>query len=373
MPTQLVQGPGGTWSIIDTTTGSSKPAGAPTPSAVPVPTTTGVSTIGGSTAPYTSPGPLNLLGGADLILLQHEMDLALQKYMFDQEFKLNSQIATAQLAIQQAQGNSAVEAAQISAAASQAIAAANSRIQLAIAEKQITSNEFMQARDLAQRSAEFNRDIALRESQLAWQKEVDSATIEIQQAQTELLYLSEARQERLLQAELASNPSDTVLYEYYKRGLGTPTASGEPYDPFNFGIGALNESLSQAESLATGQAPTGQFTPPPPPYSDETLQQLVSSISSGGGPAYNPRLGGVGAFGAKVPSPNEFSRQQFQSLDATDLGVLGSFLKAGVETSPGDQRISINPEEYLSQVYKSWVPTLSEGAGGAGVPLTVVS
>jgi hypothetical protein len=313
------------------------------------------------------------MGGADLILLQYEMDIALQKYIFDQENKLNTQIANGQLAIQQAQSGSAVQAAQISAAASQSIAAANNRAQLALTDKQITSNEFMQMRELAQRQSEFSRDIALRESQLSWQKEVDRATIEIQQAQTELLYLNEARQERLLQAELASNPGDTVLYEYYKRGLGEPTASGEPYDPFNFGVGAVDQALSQAGALAQGQAPTGQFTPPPPPYSDETLQQLVSSISSGQGPAYNPRLGGVGAFGAQIPSPNEFSRQQFQSLDATDLGVLGSFLKAGVETSPGGQRISINPEEYLNQVYKSWVPTLSEGTGGSGVPLTVVS
>jgi hypothetical protein len=45
MTTQLVAGPNGTWSIVDTAAGTSKPIGVTSTPGVPVPTTTGISTI----------------------------------------------------------------------------------------------------------------------------------------------------------------------------------------------------------------------------------------------------------------------------------------------------------------------------------------
>ncbi len=193
--------------------------------------------------------------------------------------------------------------------------------------------------------------------QAGYQVTVDEAQIKIQQAQVELMYLDDARQERVLQSQLKANPGDTVLYEYYKRGLGQPDIP-EGEDPYYLGAESGGDLGPEGAS-----APTA--------YSDPELQAMVESITGTTGTLYNPKMGGVGAFGADIPSPNEMSRSRFQGMDETDLGVLGSFLRAGVEVEPGGPRVGLNESDWLRQTKQSWVPTLSEGTGGPS--MTVVT
>jgi hypothetical protein len=208
----------------------------------------------------------------------------------------------------------------------------------------ITSAEYMQGRDLAQRESEFARSIAL-------QTLVADRDYEIQTAQLELNRVAEVRAERLLQAQLAANPADFVAYEFYKRGLGAPQDM------------ALAEQMG-AQGEGGPQNLLGEDYPDAPPaYSDETLQQVLSSVQGGQNALYNPALGGTGAFGAQINSPNELSRKQGMSLSNDEMGILSSFLRAGVETSPGGARVAISPDEYFRQAENSWVPTMS-GAGG---------
>ncbi len=327
---------------------------------VPQDGASGVASITPVDDPFTSPGPLSLMGQFDFLLAQQEMDLGLQKYIFDREFELQERMANASMALQRANAQLSAANAAASRASNERMNAANNALQARLVGKQITSNEYMQALDLEQREAEFARDLSFKQNQFSWQQEMDSASLELQQAQVELLYLEEARNERTLQAQLAANPADTVMYEYYKRGLELSEGGGEPYDPYNLGLGAGGEG---------GQAPTGNYPAAPPAYTDETLQGLMAAITGEGGALYNPDLGGTGAFGANIPSPNEISRKTFQGLDKTDLEVFGSFLRAGVETSPGGPRVAIDPADYLQQLQQSWVPTLGESGS---VPLTLV-
>jgi hypothetical protein len=46
-----------------------------------------------------------------------------------------------------------------------------------------------------------------------------------------------------------------------------------------------------------------------------------------------------------------------------DLALLSSFLRGGIDVAPGKKETSfvgLDPQEYFSQVIKSWVPTLAE-------------
>ncbi len=171
----------------------------------------------------------------------------------------------------------------------------------------------------------------------------------------------EARQERLLQAQLAGNPQDFVAYEFYKRNRGDPQDL------------ALASKIQQASGgTVTGGAsgtPSGTlsgtpFPDAPPAYDDETLQKVLSGLQNQGGqPLYNPRLGGTGVFGANIPSPNDISRSDANALTDSELGILSSFLRAGVQTGAGGSRVALDPQEFFAQTERSFVPTAS-GAGG---------
>ncbi len=189
-------------------------------------------------------------------------------------------------------------------------------LQAELQAKRISSAEYMQGRDLAQSEAEFARKLA------SQQLEADRQ-FQLQERQQQLDVVVEARQERLLQAQLAANPQDFVAYEFYKRNLGDPQDL------------ALASKIQQASGgTVTGGAsgtPSGTlsgtpFPDAPPAYDDETLRKVLSGLQNQGGqPLYNPRLGGTGVFGANIPSPNDISRSDANALTDSELGILSSF------------------------------------------------
>lgn len=223
---------------------------------------------------------------------------------------------------------------------------AQRQLSLQLQSGQIDAEKYMQAKALAQQESEFARNLALQTLQADRDFQLRSA--------------AEAREERLLRAQLAASPVDTVAYEFYKRGDGTPEA-------FNM---AQQFAQGGAQAPASQQAGSGQFTPlsgtpypaDNPAYSDKTLQDLVAGFYNSGAQAtYNPRLAGTGAFGVQIEGPQSISRAEGSRLTGDQMGVLTSFLKAGIDVG-GGRRVSIDPTEYFSQVQNSWVPTLGEAA-----------
>ena len=288
----------------------------------PASTTTPASTPPSSVTTPTSPGPVDVQPGLDWQYKQET--LAIQKYIADLQAKTSRDIAA------------------INAASDRESRVATASLQAKLASGQIDAQKYMQAKELVQRESEFARDLALRTLISDRDNELNRAKLSLDKA-------DQARQERLLQAQLASNPADTVLYEFYKRGL----------------TGGVNNPMGTAANQAgpTGQElRTGNFAPVTA-YDDKTMQTLASMVQGEGGqqPMYNPELKGTGAFGAQIGSPNELSRAEVANLDPTQMAVLSSFLKAGVQTRPGDDssRVAINPEDYFKQVEDSWIPALN--------------
>jgi hypothetical protein len=207
------------------------------------------------------------------------------------------------------------------------------QLQDQLANKQIDANKYLQKKELAQRESEFSRNIAL-------QKIIADRDHAVQQAQLELQRNAEARAERSFQAELAANPARWIEYEFYKRGLGNPQAMGQAQQIMQQGQnGAGNVSLQQ-------------------PYSDETIQKTGAALQNPEGPEYNPNLAGTGAFGIQVQSPNTLSRNEATNLSDTEMAMLASVLKAGININ-GNQ-VALDPGDYFQQVEGSWIPTLSQ-------------
>lgn len=248
--------------------------------------------------------------------------------------------------------------ANINASTQKEIAAKDRALQLQLQRNQISADKYMQARELAQRESQFARDLALRSLIADREHEINKANLELNR-------LGEIRMERELQARLAANPQDFVAYELYKRML-------PPGQQFT-GASPAAESQANwdlASTMAGGNATIGTvpgqqnmlgtpYEAAPPAYDDNTLATVAAGIfGQQGETEYNPALGGAGIFGSDIPSPNEFSRAQGGSMTDSELGILQSFLKAGVDMGNG-KRVSIDPGEWLSQAEKSWIPTMS--------------
>jgi len=236
---------------------------------------------------------------------------------------------------------------------------------------EIDANKYMQARSLAQQESEFARSLAQRTLEADRDFQLSAAT--------------EAREERLLRAQLAANPQDTVAYEFYKRGMGgTETwdlaqqfANGG--NPQGAQAGATTAGVgAQAtqEAAAAGLDTTGaSYQPDNPAYSDQTMQQLLAAFYGGNndgqgtpgapgqGALYNPRLSGSGVFGSQIQSPGAISRRAGSRMTNNEMGVLSSFLRGGIDVG-GGKRVSIDPAEYFQQVEDSWIPTASSVGQG---------
>lgn len=123
---------------------------------------------------------------------------------------------------------------------------------------------------------------------------------------------------RLQEAQLGANPADFVAYELYKRSL-------------------------QEQG----------FTPQGNVRSDAEIQELVSAtLGLEGGDTI-----GAGQFGVDIPTTQSISRSELRGLNPTDVGILSSFLRGGVETGEG-QFQGINPEDYFTELEEGLIPTL---------------
>lgn len=233
----------------------------------------------------------------------------------------------------------------------------NNRLSIELQEGRIDAEKYMQAKELAQNESQFARSLALDTLKADRDFQLRSA--------------EEARNERLLRAQLAAKPEDLVAYEYYKRGAGSPEAYNMAQQFAQAGGTATPGGTGTASTSGTG---SGQFNPQPlsgqpyqpdnPAYSDATYQNLVSGFYNAGAQTpYNPRLSGTGAFGVKIEGPQSISRREGMSMSKDQMGVLTSFLNAGVDVG-GGKRVSIDPNEYFQQVQDSWIPTLAGGTAG---------
>ena len=123
---------------------------------------------------------------------------------------------------------------------------------------------------------------------------------------------------RLEESRLAANPADFVAYELYKRSL-----------------------VDQG------------FTPEGAVRSDLEIQELVDvalGLNAGD-------TAGTGRFGVDIPTTGSISRSELQSFNPTDIGILSSFLRGGVDTGRGEFQ-GINPEDFFTELEEGLVPVL---------------
>lgn len=281
----------------------------------PVPTTpiSGVDLSGFGMPGYTGPGSSDYSGGSSGNDFSDILGLSLDKLTFaagaqQAQSKLEAQLAAQQQSVQNAFNQQMQQQTQA--------------LQLALAQGQINSTQFIAERDRAQREAEFARDYSLK--QLEFQ-----------------------HQQRMDEAGLAANPRDFVASQYYLRNLGNPQQMGVGGAGAGGGAGAAGGFGAGGGSGA---------------YDTNALNGLVSAFATGQGqqPLYNPRMGGQGAFGVNVPSPNMISRANWNGMDDTSKGILDSFVRAGVNNGSG-QTVALDPAAYEKQIQQSFVPALDPG------------
>lgn len=275
------------------------------------------------------------------------------------QYEIQAREHALQKYISELEANTARDIANINNQAQADMARQDRELQLRLQRNEIDAQKYLQMRELKQRESEFARDLALRTL-------IAERDYELGQAELELGRLAEVRMERELQAKLAANPQDFVAYEMYKRLRAGQTVSAT--DPSL--MEAQNQESWDAASLAaqgnellgTEEGDTtliGQpYDAPPPAYTDETLQQVAQGIQQQAEAAWNPTLAGTGAFGAQINAPNMLSRQQAGNMTDSEMGILTSFLRAGIEKSPGGPRMALDPQEWFSQAERSWIPTL---------------
>jgi len=169
------------------------------------------------------------------------------------------------------------------------------------------------------------------EAALALQKQIaDDARAQWEAGQADI--------RRSTEAQYAANPADFVAYELYRRSLEeegfTPErASRSDVDIQNLFNVALGLEGSAPLPEGVGGGVYGDIGDP----STATL--------------------GKGQFGVNLPTTGSISRSELQSYSPTDLGVLESFLRGGVETGGGFQ--GINPEDFFTELEEGLIPTLS--------------
>jgi len=135
----------------------------------------------------------------------------------------------------------------------------------------------------------------------------------------ELTREAQADVRRLQEAQLGANPADFVAFELYKRSLeeqGFTPQSAARSDVEIQNIFGLALGLNEGVSLGTGQ------------------------------------------FGVDIPTTQSISRSELQGFNPTDIGILSSFLRGGVETDGGFQ--GINPEDFFTELEEGLIPVLPE-------------
>ena len=171
---------------------------------------------------------------------------------------------------------------------------------------------------------------------------------------------------RLTEAQLGANPADFVAFELYKRSLqeqGFDTQSPvrsdtEIQDLFSLALDLEKQQPPGIEAPRPGE-PTGGFDrfidPDRVGRLGEDMRGLFPSPPQAS--ISNPDVLGTGQFGVDIPTTGSISRSQFQGFNPTDIGILSSFLRGGVEVDDGFQ--GINPEDFFTELGEGFVPTLT--------------
>ena len=150
---------------------------------------------------------------------------------------------------------------------------------------------------------------------------------------------------RQSEAQLSANPADFVAYELYRRQL-----EKEGFTPER-----ASRSDVDIQNLFNVALGLGGSTPLP-----EGMAQIPENVAGGiyglGGDPGTATLG-KGQFGVNLPTTGSISRAELQSYSPTDIGILQSFLRGGVETDGGFQ--GINPEDFFTELEEGLIPTLS--------------
>lgn len=160
---------------------------------------------------------------------------------------------------------------------------------------------------------EFLLEIALQEMIAELEATLDRERQEIERSR-------QADLRRVQEAQLGANPADFVAFELFKRSM-------------------------EEQGFETSS----------PARSDVDIQDLFSLALDLEG--VDGASIGTGQFGVDLPASSAISRSQLQGFDATDIGLLSSFLRGGVETGE-DTFQGINPEDFFTELEEGLVPVL---------------
>jgi len=157
---------------------------------------------------------------------------------------------------------------------------------------------------------------------LALEEFIATQLAELERQRIALQEARDADARRLQEAQLGANPADFVAFELFKRSLEEQG-----------------------------------FTPQSAARSDVEIQDIFSlalDLEGSGGAG----ILGTGQFGVDLPTTQSISRSELGAFSPTDIGILSSFLKGGVETD-GDSFQGINPEDFFTELEEGLIPTLT--------------
>ncbi|KKL53057.1 hypothetical protein LCGC14_2279230, partial [marine sediment metagenome] len=147
---------------------------------------------------------------------------------------------------------------------------------------------------------------------------------------------AQADARRVQEAQLGANPADFVAYELYRRELEKQGFTPERASRSDVDIQNLFDVALGLEGSAPLSGGAG------------------GTFGLGGDPSTATL--GKGQFGVNLPTTGSISRAELQSYSPTDIGILESFLRGGVETDGGFQ--GINPQDFFTELEEGLIPTL---------------
>jgi len=163
------------------------------------------------------------------------------------------------------------------------------------------------------------------EKQLTLEKFIADQLAQLERDRIALQEQRDTDARRLTEAQLGANPADFVAFELFKRSL-----------------------QEQGFTPTTGEA-----------RSDIEIQDLFQTALDLEGEGVSV---GTGQFGVDIPSTGAISRSQLRGFSPTDVGILSSFLRGGVDIDEGPetQLAGINPEDFFTELEEGFVPTLPQ-------------
>ncbi len=303
---------------------------APTPSPAPAPRPS--PTPSPQQAPVVqSPGPVPVDPG--LLAQQWEAMITLQKYIADLQddlqrlditergriADLQAEIDRATLAQNQLQFEASLAFDERQFGLSQQEfdqRVEQFRQQFGLSREQFDFQKESFAQEFGLRREQFDADFGLRERQFEAQQEQFAQQFGLEEERFGL-------ERTLAEANLAANPSNFVALELYKRSLE-----------------------EQGITAPSGRGSIG----------DEGIQDLFSMVL---GLEEGPTQG-TGQFGVDIPTPGAISRSQAGQFSESDIALLSSFLKGGVDVGEGEFA-GINPADFFQEVEEGFIPTVDPG------------